>query len=46
MVFEDADLEASLDDKGIATIYFNLGLFAIADRDLFTTFSRKKLARK
>ena len=41
MVFEDADLEASLDDKGIATIYFNHGLFAIVDRDLFATLSGK-----
>lgn len=35
------DLEASLDDKDIATIHMKHGLFAIVDRDLFTTLNRK-----
>lgn len=35
------DLEASLDDKDIATIHLNHGLFAIVDKRLFTTLTRK-----
>lgn len=35
------DLEASLDDKDIATIHIKHGLFAIVDRDLFTTLNSK-----
>ena len=35
------DLEASLDDKDISTIHMKHGLFAMVDRDLFTTLNRK-----
>ena len=35
------DLENSLEDKDIATIHLKHGLFAIVDRDLFTTLNRK-----
>lgn len=35
------DLEASLDDKDIATIHMKHGLFAIVDKDLFTTLSTR-----
>ena len=35
------DLENSLEDKDIATIHLKHGLFAIVDRDLFTTLNGK-----
>ena len=35
------DLENSLEDKDIATIHLKHGLFAIVDRDLFTTLDTK-----